>query len=87
MDISAELGAALVSVLVIVMCLFLLVLQRGSLSERQQTGVWVVFTILFFSICNLFLHGSQTGALSHDRQFDVLSHDREGVAIGRPTAK
>ena len=78
MDISPEHGAALVSILVVVMCLFWLALQRWSLSERQQTGIWVVFTILFFSICNLFLHGSQTG---------VLSHDRAGVAIGPPTAK
>ena len=57
MDIPEEPGAVLVSILVISMFLFLLVLQRGSLSERQQTCVWVVSQFCF-SICNMFVHGS-----------------------------
>ena len=63
MDIPEEPGAVVVSILVIVISLFLLVLQRGSLSERQQTGVWVVFTILFFLICNVLVRGNARAGL------------------------
>jgi hypothetical protein len=54
MDIPPESGAVLGSILVVVMFAVLLFLQRQSLSNRQQTGIWVVFTILFFSVCSLF---------------------------------
>jgi hypothetical protein len=54
MDIPPEPAAVLGSILVVVMFAVLLFLQRQSLSNRQQTGIWVVFTILFFSVCSLF---------------------------------
>ena len=67
MDIPEEPGAFLVSILVIAMFLFLFALQRWSLSERQQTGVWIVFTIFLFSICSLFFRGGAQAGASADR--------------------
>lgn len=84
MDIPEEPGAVLVSILVISMFLFLLVLQRGSLSERQQTCVWVVFTILFFSICNMFVHGSaRTGLVESAGTASPAVADIRRAGIGK----
>jgi hypothetical protein len=53
-------------VLVVVGFLFLLCLSKGSLSEREQTGVWVVFTLLFFSLCSLLVRSdTQRGKANH----------------------
>jgi hypothetical protein len=57
-----EPAAVLVSILVIATFIFLLRLARGSLSERQQTAGWIVFGILFFSVCSFFFR-SQTVAV------------------------
>ncbi len=54
------------TVLVVVSFSFLLCLPRGSLSEGEQTGVWVVFTVLFFSLCNLPVRSdTQRGNANH----------------------
>jgi hypothetical protein len=58
MGIPEEPGAVLVSLLVIVMSLLLISSGRGTLSEKKQTGVWIVFAILFFSVCSLFFRGN-----------------------------
>ena len=70
MDVPNEPGAVLISILVIIMFLVLLVLQKRTLTERQQTAVWVVFTILFFSICNMFFHGGAGTGLATGARMD-----------------
>jgi len=54
-----EPAAVLVSLLVIVTFLFLIRLARGSMSERQQTAGWIVFGIVFFSVCSVFFRGQR----------------------------
>ena len=58
MDISEQTGALLITALVIGVFLFLVSLLRGVFSEKQQTGIWIVFAILFFGICRALLHGA-----------------------------
>ena len=50
-----ETATILVSLLVIVTFVFLLGLARGSLTEGQQTAGWIIFGVVFFSVCSLFL--------------------------------
>ena len=61
MKVPEEPGAAvaLLVVFVIVSFVFLLCLAKGCLSERQQTGVWVIFTVLFFSVCSVLVRGTR----------------------------
>ena len=60
MDVPEQPGAmfALLAVFVVVGFLFLLGLAKGRLSERQQTVAWVLFTVLFFSVCSVLVRGS-----------------------------
>ena len=60
MDVPEQPGAifALLAVFVVVGFLFLLGLAKGRLSERQQTVAWVLFTVLFFSVCSVLVRGN-----------------------------
>jgi len=60
MDVPEEPGAmfALLAVFVVVGFLFLLGIAKGRMSERQQTVAWVLFTVLFFSVCSLLVRGN-----------------------------
>jgi hypothetical protein len=60
MDVPEQPGAmfALLAVFVVVGFLFLLGIAKGRLSERQQTVAWVVFTVLFFSVCSVLVRGN-----------------------------
>jgi len=60
MDVPEQPGAmfALLAVFVVVGFLFLLGLAKGRLSNRQQTVAWVAFTVLFFSLCSVFVRGN-----------------------------
>jgi hypothetical protein len=53
-----ETAAILLSLLVIVTFVFLLGLAKGSLSERQQTAGWIIFGVVFFSVCSVFFRSS-----------------------------
>jgi predicted permease len=53
-----ETAAILLSLLVIVTFVFLLGLARGFLSERQQTAGWIIFGVVFFSLCSVFFRSS-----------------------------
>jgi hypothetical protein len=60
MDVPEQPGAmfALLAVFVVVGFLFLLGIAKGRLSERQQTVAWVLFTVLFFSVCSVLVRGN-----------------------------
>jgi len=58
MDVSEQTGALLITVLVTSVFLFLVALLRGVFSERQKTGIWIVFAIVFFGICRVLLRGA-----------------------------
>ena len=49
---------ALLAVFAVVGFLFLLGLAKGRLSERQQTLVWVVLTVFFFSLCSVLVRSN-----------------------------
>jgi hypothetical protein len=51
--------AGVLMVLVVVSFLFLLCLSKSSLSEREQTVVWFLFTVLFFSLCSLLVRSDK----------------------------
>ena len=60
MNVPEEPGGAAVAALfvfVFIGFLFLLCLARGCLSERQQTGNWGLWTVLFFSVCSVMARG------------------------------
>ncbi len=57
MDVPEEPGAWLAAVLAAAIFLFLIILRKGGLSERQQTGAWIAFTILFFAVCGQLARG------------------------------
>jgi hypothetical protein len=56
--------------------LLLLCLAKGSLSERQQTGVWVAWTVLFFSVCSVLVRSS-TESRAHTGNAPALSDSRD----------
>lgn len=56
---------ALLAVFVVVGFLFLLGLAKGRLSERQQTVAWVLFTVLFFSVCGMLVRGNAQSQTAH----------------------
>jgi uncharacterized membrane protein YhaH (DUF805 family) len=60
MDVPEEPWAAVAALAVFLVAgfLFLLCLAKGRLSERQQTGAWIVLTILFFSLGNVLIRSS-----------------------------
>lgn len=64
MDVPEQPGAmfALLAVFVVVGFLFLLGLAKGRLSERQQTLVWVVLTVFFFSLCSVLVRSTAEAA-------------------------
>ena len=66
MDVPEQPGAmfALLAVFVVVGFLFLLGLAKGRLSERQQTLVWVILTVFFFSVCSGFVRSNMEAAPS-----------------------
>jgi hypothetical protein len=74
MDVPEEPGAmfALVAVFVVVGFLFLLGLAKGRLSERQQTLVWVVLTVVFFSLCSVLVRNAATQAVQGQREAPSL---------------
>jgi hypothetical protein len=74
MKIPDEPGAVLIAAFVVLLFLFLFVLQRGALSQRQQTGIWIVFTFLFFAICSAFVHSGAPDGRNVDPQ--AVSNDR-----------
>ncbi len=55
---------ALLAVFVVVGFLFLLGLAKGRLSERQQTLIWVVLTVVFFSFCSVLVRSNAEAAPS-----------------------
>ena len=67
MDVPEQLGAmfALLAVFVVVGFLFLLGIAKGRLSERQQTVAWVLFTVLFFSVCSMLVRGNAQAQTAH----------------------
>src|SRR5713101_2318806 len=65
---SLDEPVVILTVLVVLSFLFLLCLAKGCLSEREQTGVWVVFAVLFFSLCSLLVRSdTQRGKVNHAR--------------------
>jgi hypothetical protein len=58
MDFHAESESLLVLALVILVFLFLSISERRSLSQRQQAGLSITLTIVFFSVCNLLFSGN-----------------------------
>ena len=64
MDIPGESGAVGIAILAILTFLTLFVFEKQALSERQRTGIWLTFTVLFFSICNAFVHSAHLGAFA-----------------------
>jgi uncharacterized membrane protein len=56
---------ALLAVFVFVGFLFLLVIAKGRLSERQETVAWVAFTVLFFSVCSVLVRGNAQAQTAH----------------------
>ena len=58
MSIPDETGSALVLILVVLTFSFLVFLARGSWSPRQQTGAWLLFGVLFFSVCSLLFRNA-----------------------------
>ena len=64
MDVPEEPEAAVAALVVFVLVgfLFLLCLVKGCLSERQQTGVWIAFAVLFFSLCSVVVRGTESQA-------------------------
>ena len=59
MDVPEDPAAvAALAALVVIGFVLLLCLVKGSLSERQQTGVWVAWTVLFFSVCSMLVRSS-----------------------------
>ena len=77
-----EPAAVFVSVLTIVTFLFLFRLTRGPVSERQQTAGWVVFGVVFFSLCGL-LFRNQSFAANHPQPPSAVLVDRGGAASHR----
>ena len=80
MDVPEQPGAmlALLAVFVVVGFLFLLALAKGRLSEKQQTVAWVVFTVLFFSVCSVLVGGNaQTSSAQPVR--DAVEVNQAGV--------
>jgi Ca2+/Na+ antiporter len=67
MNVSTE-SAVELSVLVVVSFLFLLCLAKGSLSEWQQTRVWVLYAVLFFSLCRLLVRSETERQKSHQSE-------------------
>jgi hypothetical protein len=67
MDVPEQPGAmfALLAVFVVIGFLFLLGLAKGRLSERQQTVAWVLFTVLFFSVCSMLVRGNAQAQTAH----------------------
>ena len=65
---------ALLAVFVVVGFLFLLGLAKGRLSERQQTLVWVVLTVVFFSLCSALVRSTAEAApaLVDTKQAEVV---------------
>ncbi|MBS1873052.1 MAG: hypothetical protein JSU00_07545 [Acidobacteria bacterium] len=57
MDVPEEPGAWLAAVLALAIFLLLFILRKGALSERQETGVWIAFTLLFFAVCGGLVRG------------------------------
>ena len=56
MDVPAEPAAvAILAVFAMIGFFLLLCLAKGHLSERQQTGVWVLWTVLFFYVCSVLV--------------------------------
>jgi hypothetical protein len=51
MPVPEDPGALLVAILVVLTFVFLCVLARACLSERHKIGAWIVFGVLFFSVC------------------------------------
>lgn len=73
-------AVALLTAFVVIAFLFLLCVAKGSLSERQQMGMWVVLTVLFFAVCSVLVRSSaesrvHTGnAPSRSNSKDVRLH-------------
>ncbi len=84
MDVPEQPGAmvALLAVFVVVGFLFLLGLAKGRLSERQQTAAWVLFTVLFFSLCSVLVRGNAatTPARAVTETPTLVDANRAGIA-------
>jgi hypothetical protein len=59
-----EPAAILASILAMVSFLFLFTLARGLLSDRQQTGAWIAYSIVFFSVFTLLFRNADAGAVA-----------------------
>lgn len=76
MAIPEGLEAVAISALVFVALLFLVALQRGSLSERQQTCAWLCFTALFLALCGVAVHGRGPLEINAPEPLDLASAAR-----------
>lgn len=78
MDIPEE-PAALVFLLVVLTFIFLIALVRGALSDKQQTAAWIIFGILFFSICHLLFRSAHPGTLADPQSVSRAVVGESGV--------
>jgi len=80
MDILEGSGGWLASILLVITFIFLLSLARGFLSERQQGGAWLLFGILFFSVCILLFRNTGLGTAGpRNTESPVVGAEGAGV--------
>jgi Na+-transporting methylmalonyl-CoA/oxaloacetate decarboxylase gamma subunit len=86
MDVPGEPGAvfALLAILVIAGFMFLLSVAKGRWSDRRQTIAWVVFTALFFLICNAWVRSNAEIRAAPEVKGKTSLVDANQVGVHKP---